>query len=159
MELFPGWSSCVFAMVVVRTIIYTGNRLRCFFLFEMGDSPDSNLASFELYFWRRKGISEPHYFDRKTDCKERKAMRDEEEQQQESNEHWRHERKERKKSTLRCSACTKLMEHKDDVYEVPGAYIFSNRKKVKICFSCAMHPPKEKIIKITWQKQSKFGTL
>jgi hypothetical protein len=56
------------------------------------------------------------------------------------------ERREKKKKqrNLRCSSCNRLLEHKDDVYEVPGAYILSERKWAKICHACAMNPVREK---------------
>ena len=53
--------------------------------------------------------------------------------------------KKRIQRTLRCSSCNRLMEYKDDVYEVPGAYILSDRKSVKICYSCVLNPPKKNL--------------
>lgn len=48
----------------------------------------------------------------------------------------------KKRPPIYCGSCMKEIKQGEAVFEVAGAYVNQTRRKVNVCYACAMNPPK-----------------
>ena len=49
----------------------------------------------------------------------------------------------KKRPPIHCGSCMMEIKQGDTVFEVEGAYVNQTRRKVNVCYRCAMNPPKK----------------
>lgn len=79
--------------------------------------------------------------ERERDREWDKDQEDQEEQPQRKRKAFGDEEK-KKRPPIHCGSCMIEIKQGDAVFEVVGAYVNQTRRRVNVCYRCAMNPPK-----------------